>query len=66
MENTTITIDQILAFENGEMSEDEIIRFFQELVDTGLAWKLQGFYGRTAHALIDRKYIFHVDDPNHP
>lgn len=46
-------LDQIIRYENGEMDEDELISFFQRLVDTGLAWKLQGHYGRTAKRLID-------------
>lgn len=47
------SIDKIMDYENGELSEDEVVELFQELVDTGLAWKLQGSYGRTAKALID-------------
>lgn len=43
----------MIAFEEGELPEDETIVLFQDLVDTGLAWSLQGFYGRTAAALID-------------
>jgi hypothetical protein len=46
-------VDKIIAYESGEMSEDEVIAFFQELVDSGLAWQLQGSYGRTAMALIE-------------
>lgn len=45
-------IDDIIRYESGEMSEDEVIEFFQELIDTGLAWRLQGSYGRMAHYLI--------------
>lgn len=44
---------KIMAYEDGEMDEDQAIEFFQELIDTGLAWTLQGSYGRTAKALID-------------
>lgn len=43
----------IMAYESGEMNEQEILDFFQYLVDTGLAWQLQGHYGRTATALIE-------------
>lgn len=49
---------KILQFENGELTEDyEILDLFQELVDTGMAWSLQGYYGRTAHDLIERGLI---------
>ena len=34
-------------------SEDEVIEAWQHLVNTGLAWQLQGFFGRTAEALIE-------------
>jgi hypothetical protein len=43
----------IIAYETGELDEDGILELFQHLVDTGLAWQLQGHYGRTATALLD-------------
>jgi len=48
-----LNIDKIIAYENGELSEEEIIELFQALIDSGQAWSLQGHYGRTAAALID-------------
>ena len=45
-------LDQILAYEQGEMDESEMVIFFQDLIDTGFAWQLQGSYGRTARSLI--------------
>lgn len=45
-------LDQILSYEQGEMEESEMVIFFQDLIDTGMAWSLQGHYGRTANALI--------------
>lgn len=48
-----MNIDQIIAFENGELGEEEVIELFQALIDSGQAWSLQGYYGRTAAALID-------------
>jgi hypothetical protein len=43
----------IIAFEQGELGEEEVRTLFQHLVDTGMAWRLQGFYGRQAQAMID-------------
>ena len=49
--------DRLMAYENGDMSFDEQIELLQELVDSGLAWKLQGFYGRAAQYAIDQGWI---------
>ncbi len=48
--------DLIITFEMGEIDEKSIITLFQDLIDTGLAWSLQGTYGRTATALIEAGY----------
>ena len=45
-------IGAIIAYENGDLDDTEIIELFQHLVDTGLAWSLQGSYGRMAATLI--------------
>ncbi len=46
-------VSKIIAFEQGELDEEGIIELFQELIDSGLAWKLQGSYGRMAARLIE-------------
>ena len=48
-----VNVSKIIAYENGEMSKEEAISFFQDLINTGLAWKLQGHYGRVATSLIE-------------
>ena len=35
-------------------SEEQVIEAWQHLIDTGLAWTLQGWFGRTAQALIEQ------------
>lgn len=47
----TDLVGKIMKYENGEMNEEETLEFFRELVESGLAWQLQGHYGRTAIAL---------------
>ncbi len=51
------TVDKIIAYESGEMEDEDIINFFQELVDNGMAWTLQGHYGRAAMSLLEGGYI---------
>lgn len=38
-------------------SEEKQIEAWQYLLDTGLVWTLQGWYGRTAQALIEAGII---------
>lgn len=44
------------GFEEAE-SEERVIEAWQHLVDTGLAWRLQGWFGRTAAQLIEAGVI---------
>lgn len=48
------TFDAIEIIEGlTDADETEILAAWQYLIDTGVVWQLQGFYGRTAHRLID-------------
>lgn len=58
-------LDDIIRYEAGEMDYDEALDFFQRLVHTGLAWKLQGHYGRTATELLYRGLITTYDGPEY-
>jgi hypothetical protein len=46
------SLDFIMAYEAGELSTQEVIDGFQQLIDSGLVWKLQGSYQRAAIDLI--------------
>jgi hypothetical protein len=46
-------IDAMIAWENGELDDEETVSLFQRLIDSGLAWKLQGAYGRMAARMIE-------------
>jgi DNA-binding IscR family transcriptional regulator len=50
-------LDKIIAYEQGDLSEEDTIKLFQELVNSGLVWSLQGHYGRTATRLIEAGLI---------
>jgi hypothetical protein len=38
-------------------TEEQVLEAWQTLVDTGMAWQLQGWFGRTARHLIEEGYI---------
>ncbi len=43
--------------EGENATEEQQIEAWQHLVDTGQAWSLQGWFGRTATALIEQGII---------
>jgi hypothetical protein len=46
-------VEDFIDWEEGEMNEERAVEFFQRLINTGMAWTLQGSYGRQAQALIE-------------
>ena len=50
-------IESIIDYEEGNLSDEATVNLFQELVNSGTAWVLQGHYGRTAQALIEAGVI---------
>lgn len=56
------TAGQIIRWESGELSQIETVELFQNLIDTGLAWELQGTYGRAARHFIDAGLCHEIGD----
>lgn len=54
------TVDRIMRYESGELSDTETVEMFADLVTSGTAWQLQGHYGRAAAELI-RVGLLYVD-----
>ena len=55
--NLAIQICELLVM----AEDDEEVEAWQYLIDTGLAWQLQGWYGRTAQRLINDGYCTYTD-----
>ena len=51
------TVNALMEFEAGELSDEDTLEFFAHLIQSGLAWNLQGSYGRMAAAFMDAGYI---------
>jgi hypothetical protein len=58
------TIDYIMDYEMGNLSDLDTLKLFSELIKNGMAWTLQGSYGRTARHLIDNEYLLNNGDFN--
>ena len=44
-------LDDIIAYEQGELTFEEEVTLFKNLASTGLLWGLQGHYQRTYYSL---------------
>jgi hypothetical protein len=54
----TLTLtEDIIAYENGELDEDQTISLFQRLLDSRMIYVLQGCYGRECQRLLDEGLI---------
>ena len=56
IQTAVMICEQIVPAEN-----EEELEAWQYLIDTGMAWKLQGWFGRTAKRLIDEGYCTYTD-----
>jgi|ETNvirnome_2_300_1030623.scaffolds.fasta_scaffold00977_20 hypothetical protein len=56
-----MTIDErtnlIMEYETGEITDANVLKLFANLIKTGLAWTLQGSYGRAAERFIEDEWI---------
>lgn len=50
---TRPSVDDFIEYEDGQMDEERVVEFFQRLINTGMAWTLQGAYGRAAARMIE-------------
>lgn len=50
-------MERVVQYETEPQDLDWVIQFFADLIATGLAWQLQGHYGREAKAIIDEGII---------
>lgn len=57
MDTKINVVDDIMRYEAGEMTEDEVVALFQHLADTKMLYQLQGHYGRMGKMLADAGLI---------
>ena len=50
-------VDQLIAYEEGQITQDEEVAFFERLVETGVCWQLSGHYQRVTATLIEAGLI---------
>mgnify|MGYP003654101345 FL=1 len=47
----------MIAYEQGQLTQEQTISLFQELLNSGLVWQLQGHYSRVAFQLMEAGLI---------
>ena len=50
-------VDQLIAYEEGQITQHEEVAFFEHFVETGVCWQLSGHYQRVAATLIEAGLI---------
>ncbi len=50
-------VDQLITYEEGQVTDDEEVALFQRLIETGTCWHLSGHYHRMAATLIEAGLI---------
>jgi hypothetical protein len=50
-------LDMMMSYENGELDTEQTVELFQNLIDSGLIFNLQGHYMRVAKDLVDAGLI---------
>jgi hypothetical protein len=55
--NLVRLVDQLIAYEEGQITEDQEVAFFEHLVETGTCWQLPGHYQRVGATLIEAGLI---------
>lgn len=54
--------ERIIRYEDEGMSPLETVRLYQDLINSGLAFSLQGFYQRVCLRAIENGFITHADE----
>ena len=50
-------VESIMAYEVGDLSDEDTLKLFAHLIRSGQAWSLQGSYGRAAMQFIEQGLI---------
>ena len=65
-DNNIDCLDMMIRYEQGDLSHPEMITLFRHLINTGMAWTLQGHYGRVAATLIENGIVIPDNKEENP